>query len=142
MPYAVEPFIAWYTGDPVERGMVAYRALGSYWPYFWVMTFCNAILPLAYFWRRVRRSFAWLLGISLLINVGMWLERYVIIVTPLAHDFMPHTWTTYRPTWVEVSISLGAGCFFLLAFLIAVKLFPAVAIAESKPRPAPPEVAR
>jgi molybdopterin-containing oxidoreductase family membrane subunit len=137
--YAVEPFMAWYTGDAVQRGMIVYRALGSYWPYFWIMTFCNALLPLAYFWRKVRRNWAWLLGISLAINVGMWLERYVIIVTSLAHDYMPSAWSVYRPTWVELSVSVGMGCFFMLFFLIAVKLFPAVALAESKEQPAPPE---
>lgn len=72
----------------------------------------------------------------------MWFERYVIIVTSLAHDFLPSAWTTYQPSWVEVSISIGAGCFFLFMLLAALKVIPAVAVAESKPEPAATEEAR
>ncbi|HEY3397541.1 MAG TPA: NrfD/PsrC family molybdoenzyme membrane anchor subunit [Armatimonadota bacterium] len=136
--YAVEPFMAWYSGDAAERSYSAFRAFGPYAPYYWIMLVCNVALPLLYSFRRVRESLPWLLGISLLINVGMWLERYVILVTPLAHGFLPSSRGLYTPQWVEIAISLASGCLFLLGFLVAVRLFPIVAIAENKPLPAPP----
>jgi len=137
--YAVEPFMAWYGGDAVERGMVMWRMAGAYWPYFWIMTGCNAAVPMLYFWKKIRTSVPWLLAISLLINLGMWLERYVIIVTPLSHDWLPSSWALYHPRWPEMTISFGAACFFMFAFLVAIKLFPAVAISESKLIPQPEE---
>jgi Ni/Fe-hydrogenase subunit HybB-like protein len=137
--YAVEPFMAWYSGDTYERSMIVWRAAGAYWPYFWLMTFCNCGLPLLYFWKRIRTSLPWLLAISLGINVGMWFERYVIIVTPLSHDWLPTSWALYHPQWPEIVISVGAACFFLFAFLVAIKLFPPVAISESKLIPLPEE---
>ena len=133
--YAVEPFMAWYSGEAVERGMVVYRAFGPYAYYFWTMVICNAIVPLLYFWRKIRTSIPWLFVLSLLINVGMYFERYVIIVTSMAHDYSPHVWNVYQPTWVEISIVLGAASFFFFAFLTAVRILPAVAISESKALP-------
>ncbi|MBM3473775.1 MAG: hydrogenase [Armatimonadetes bacterium] len=133
--YAVEPFMAWYGGDLVERQSVVLRATGPYAPYFWTMTALNAVLPLALFRKRVRTSLVALFAIGLLINVGMWLERYVIIVGSLANDFMPSAWFTYRPSWVELSIAVGAGCFFLFMLLVTLRVIPAVAVSESKPEP-------
>jgi molybdopterin-containing oxidoreductase family membrane subunit len=138
--YAVEAFMAWYSGDMFERGMLIYRATGPYWPYFWVMNLCNAVVPLLYLFRKIRTSWTWLMVISLLINLGMYLERYVIIVTSMAHDFLPHIWYVYKPTWVEISIVIGAASFFLCAFLTAIRIVPAVAISEMKEPTATPEV--
>jgi Ni/Fe-hydrogenase subunit HybB-like protein len=140
--YVVEPFMGWYSGDPFERAQTAYRAAGAYSPYFWMMCGFNALLPLALFWRRVRTNLTVLFVIALLVNVGMWLERYVIIVSSLSHDFMPTAWATYRPSWVELSISIGAGCFFLFMLLATLKVIPAVAVSESKPEFAPAERGR
>jgi molybdopterin-containing oxidoreductase family membrane subunit len=131
--YAVEPFMAWYGGDLFERQSMILRATGPYAPYFWTMTTLNAVLPLALFRKRVRGNLAALFAIGLLINVGMWLERYVIIVGSLANDFMPSAWFTYRPSWVELSIAVGAGCFFLFMLLATLRVIPAVAVSESKP---------
>jgi molybdopterin-containing oxidoreductase family membrane subunit len=133
--YAVEPFMAWYGGDLFERQSMILRATGPYAPYFWTMTTLNAVLPLALFRKRVRGNLAALFAIGLLINVGMWLERYVIIVGSLANDFMPSAWFTYRPSWVELSIAVGAGCFFLFMLLATLRVIPAVAVSESKPEP-------
>jgi Ni/Fe-hydrogenase subunit HybB-like protein len=130
--YVVEPFMAWYGGDRFEWAQTVFRAVGPYAPYFWAMTAFNTILPLALFWKRVRGNLTALFVIGLLINVGMWLERYVIIVGSLAHDFVPSAWFLYRPSWVEISISLGAGCFFLFMLLATLRAVPAVAVSESK----------
>jgi len=130
--YGVEAFLGWYGGDPYERSMGAYRAAGQYAPLFWVMVVCNAVLPLAFFWRRVRTDLALLFVASILVNVGMWLERFVLIVTSLAHGYLPTTWFAYAPSRVEITISLGAACFFLFMLLVVLKLVPAVSITESK----------
>jgi molybdopterin-containing oxidoreductase family membrane subunit len=139
--YAVEVFMAWYSGESIERGLLFYRATGPYAPYFWLMLLFNAVAPLLYFSRKVRTSWVWLLAISLMVTIGMWFERFVIIVTSLAHDTMPHVWWGYRPTWVELSVTAGAACFFLFLFLSAIRIIPAVAVSESKPVPKPAEEA-
>jgi Ni/Fe-hydrogenase subunit HybB-like protein len=130
--YAVEPFMAWFSGDRFERAMVGYRAAGTYAPYFWVMTAFNAVLPLAFFWKRARTDLVILFAIAALVNVGMWIERFVIIVTSLAHGYLPSSWFGYAPRPVEITISVGAGCFFLFMLLACFKLVPAISVAESK----------
>jgi Ni/Fe-hydrogenase subunit HybB-like protein len=140
--YGVEFFVAWYQGNPFELEVFRYRATGDYAPVFWLMVTCNAIVPLAIFSKRVRSSLGWLFVISLLVNVGMWCERFNIIVTSLAHSFMPSTWNTYMPSWVEVGMTIGFFGFFFLLLLTFVRILPAVSIAEVKesmPRPRRPE---
>jgi len=133
--YVVEPFMVWYGGNEIERQSMVLRATGPYAPYYWVMVFCNAVLPFALFWKQVRSNLTALFAIGLLINVGMWFERYVIIVGSLSNDFMPSAWFTYAPSWVELSIAIGAGCFFLFMLLVTLRVVPAVSVAESKPEP-------
>lgn len=144
--YAVEHFIAWYSGDEFEMSAFAHRAFGPWADFFWAMVVFNCVLPMLFFIRRVRRSVPWLITISVLINVGMWLERFVIIAGSLLHDYLPATWIFhYRPTWVEISITVGSFCWFLMWFTLFVKLFPAVSMTEvkealpapTKPGPAP-----
>ena len=95
------------------------------------MLACNSAVPLALFARRVRTSLPALFAVAILVNVGMWLERYVIVVSSLASDFDPATWTgLYRPTWVEGAITAGSFALFFLLFLLFVKLFPPVAMNE------------
>ena len=96
------------------------------------MTLFNVAVPLLFFAEKIRRSTAWLFVISLLVNVGMWLERLVIIVSSLSRDFLPSAWGSYRPTWVEVSITAGSFAWFLLWFLLFAKLLPIIAINEIK----------
>jgi molybdopterin-containing oxidoreductase family membrane subunit len=131
--YAVEFFVAWYSGDVFERGTYMDRATGAFAPLFWTMVLCNSVIPLSLFFRRVRTDVRFLFAISIAVNIGMWLERFVIIASSLAHDFDPANWAgLYRPTWVEVSITAGSLAWFLFWFLLFVKHFPAVAMSEVK----------
>ena len=130
--YIVEFGLAWYGENVFERESFRYRALGEFRYLTWAMIFCNSIVPLTLFARRLRRNTTYLLVVSLLVNVGMWLERFVIIVTSLAHDFDPYVWGTYRPTYVEVGISLGSFGMFFLLYLLFVKNLPVLSISEIK----------
>jgi molybdopterin-containing oxidoreductase family membrane subunit len=118
-------------GDP-ERSTFAYRATGHYAPLFWAMAICNCGLPLLLLARRVRRTTWALLVICLLVNVGMWLERWVIIVTSLSHDRLPFGWRFYSPRWVEWALTFGALGWFLLLMLVGLKVLPPISIAELK----------
>jgi len=131
--YASEGFLAWYRGGELERSTWLDRASGAYAPLFWGMLVCNSIVPLLLFARRVRRSVPLLFAISLLINVGMWLERFVIVVSSLAHGVAPATWRgLYQPTWVEIAITVGSFAWFALWFLLFVKLLPVLPVSELK----------
>ena len=131
--YAAEFFTAWYSGSPFELGTYLARLTGAYAPLAWTMLICNSLVPLALFTRRVRTSLPALFAVAILVNVGMWLERYVIVVSSLATNFDPATWTgLYRPTWVEGAVTAAAFALFFLLFLVFVKLFPPVAMNEIK----------
>ena len=106
---------------------------GPYWPLTWVMFACNGLIPLVLLMKRVRTHLVALFVVSILVNVGMWLERYVIVVTSLARDFDPSNWTgVYQLTWVEGAITAGAFAMFFLLFLVFVKMFPPVSMSEIK----------
>ena len=130
--YAVEPFIAWYSADIFERQFSVWRAIGALSWGYWGMVLFNGIVPFALFLKKVRTNVITLFIIAFLVTVGMWLERFVIVVGSTAHDFMPTNWAVYRPTWVEVSIGAGSVCWFLFWFLLFAKHLPSVSIAESK----------
>lgn len=136
--YATEYFIAWYSANSFEWETFRYRALGDYAWGFWIMIIFNSLVPLLFFMKRIRTSTPWLLTISLLINVGMWFERFIIIVTSLARDYDPYTWGLYRPTWVDISITAGSFGWFFLWFLLFAKLLPVVSIVEVKEQLPPP----
>ena len=129
--YAAEYFTAWYSGSPYELGAYLARLSGPYAPLAWTMLACNTAVPLLLFARRVRTSLPALLVIAVLVNVGMWLERYVIVVSSLANSFDPATWSgLYRPTWVEGAVTAASFALFFLLLLVFVKLFPPVAMNE------------
>jgi molybdopterin-containing oxidoreductase family membrane subunit len=130
--YGVEFFIAWYSGNTFEEAIFIYRPTGDYAVQFWTMVVCNAFVPLLIFLRRVRKSLAALFVVSLLVNVGMWFERFNIIVTSLSHEFLPHGWGLYSMSWVEWGIMIGAFGWFFLLFLGFVKMLPSVSVAEVK----------
>jgi len=132
--YVVEIALAWYSGHAFETQHFSYRFFGDYAPLYAVMVFCNCILPLAIFWRRARRSLTFLFVMSIAVNIGMWLERFVIIVTALAKEYDPYSWGTYKPTYVEVGITLGSFGMFFMFFLLFTKLLPVVSITEIKER--------
>jgi molybdopterin-containing oxidoreductase family membrane subunit len=130
--YGTEFFIAWYSGNPLEWAIFAWRATGEYRWAFWIMVACNTVVPLLLLLQRVRSSIPALFAISIAVNIGMWFERFVIIVTSMARDFIPHAWGTYAPRPVEYGIMLGSFCLFFFLFCLFVKHLPSVAMTEMK----------
>jgi Ni/Fe-hydrogenase subunit HybB-like protein len=130
--YGVEFFVAWYSGNTFEVAIFRYRPTGDYAGVFWGMVACNVVVPLAFFVRRVRRSLLGLFLVSVAVNFGMWFERFNIIVTSLAHEYLPHTWGTYWPSPVEWGILAGSFGWFFLLFLTFVRILPSISIAEMK----------
>ncbi len=130
--YIVEFGLAYYSGNRFESDLFSYRALGDYRALFWVMIACNSVIPLALFRKRLRRHLVFLFVASILVNVGMWLERFVIIVTTLSRDFDPYAWGTYTPSFVEIGITAGSFGIFFLLFLIFAKTLPVLSITEVK----------
>jgi Ni/Fe-hydrogenase subunit HybB-like protein len=130
--YLTELFVAWYSGVGVEQYAFANRIAGPLnWSY-WIMMSCNLIFPQFFWVKSLRRSVAFTFFASIIVNIGMWFERFVIIVTSLHRDYLPSSWTEYSPTWVEVGIYVGTGGIFMTLFLLFSRFFPAVAIAEVK----------
>lgn len=136
--YGVEYFMAWYSGNRVEWDTFIWRAVGRYAYAFWIMVVCNSLVPLAFFFKKVRTHVPSLFALSILINIGMWFERFVIIVGSMARDYNPHSWGYYAPTWVELGILAGSFCLFLFLFFLFVKFLPSVSIAEIKETLPPP----
>jgi Ni/Fe-hydrogenase subunit HybB-like protein len=130
--YLVEFFMAWYSGEEVERSSFWNRCFGPYWWATWIMLVCNGLVPILLWFRRVRHSIPALFVISLFINIGMWFERFVIIVTSLSHEFMPFAWGLYRPSGTEMAIVVGSFGWFFFWFLLFTRILPPVAIAELK----------
>lgn len=136
--YLAEFFMAWYSGEEIERTSFWNRLFGNYWWAAWIMLVCNGLVPIMLWFKRVRHSIPALFVISIFINIGMWFERYVIVVTSLSHDFVPWAWGSYRPSVVEMSIMVGSFAWFGLWFLLFTRLLPPVAIAELKEVLPPP----
>jgi molybdopterin-containing oxidoreductase family membrane subunit len=130
--YACEFFIAWYSGSAFERFTFINRAFGPYWWAYWTMVTCNVFIPQVFWFRSMRRNIPVMFVISLFVNIGMWFERFVIIVTSLHRDFLPSSWGYYIPSWVEWGITLGAFGFFFTLFLIFCRLLPTLAASEIK----------
>ena len=137
--YLCEFFCAWFGPSTHERDLFWWRATGHFWWAFWIMFSCNVIFPLSLWFKKVRRNMTVLFVLMLLVNVGMWFERFVIIVTSLAHPFEPATWgVNYRMSWTEGAILAGSFAWFGMFFLIFVRVLPAFSIAEIKETLAPP----
>ena len=130
--YSTEFFIAWYSHNSVEIETFRWRALGDYDVQFWIMVICNATIPLLFFFRKIRTSIPWLFGISIVVNIGMWFERFVIIVGSVGHDFLPHAWGLYAPTAIEYGILVGSFSLFFFLFVLFVKHLPSVSMTELK----------
>ena len=130
--YALEYFLAWYSQHPIEVESLLWRARGAYEGPFWVMVFCNALIPQVLWFRKIRRSIPALFVVSIFVNIGMWYERFVIIVTSLAHEFEPGAWGLYTPSWVEICILIGSFAWFYMWFLLFSKTLPTISIAEVK----------
>ncbi|WP_161889220.1 NrfD/PsrC family molybdoenzyme membrane anchor subunit [Pontibacter russatus] len=130
--YTTEFFIAWYSGVEYEQYAFINRATGPYWWAYWSMMTCNVITPQLFWFRSIRRSLTATFIISIFVNIGMWFERFVIIVTSLHRDYLPSSWAMFSPTIIDVGVYVGTfGLFFTLFFLF-VKFFPVVNMAEVK----------
>ena len=130
--YATEFFIAWYSGNTYEWYAFLNRALGPYWWAYWTMVTCNVISPQFFWFKKLRRSVPVMFMLSLVVNVGMWFERFVIIVTSLHRDFLPSSWGYFRPTYVDICTFIGTIGLFLTLFLLFARFLPMIAIAEVK----------
>ncbi len=132
LAYMTEFWIAWYSAHEYEQTYFWERVLGKWWWAAWIMLICNMVLPLTLFKQSWRRNVVWLFTLSLFINLGMWFERFVIVIPSLSREYVPWQWTTYAPTWVDWSILFGSFGWFFMWFLLFVKQFPILAIAEVK----------
>jgi molybdopterin-containing oxidoreductase family membrane subunit len=130
--YGMEFFIAWYSGSEYELYTFINRATGPYWWAYWTMISCNVLTPQLFWFKRFRTSIPVMFVASILINIGMWFERFVIIVTSLHRDFIPSSWGMYRPTLVDICTYLGTLGLFFTAFLLFIRWIPMIAIAEVK----------
>jgi Ni/Fe-hydrogenase subunit HybB-like protein len=130
--YLTEFFMAWYSFHPPEREIFINRATGEYWWATWIMLTCNGIIPMLLWSPSIRRNIPALFTITIFINIGMWFERFVIIVTSLAHEYEPWQWRNYQPSIVEMAIVAGSFAWFFMWFLLFMRVFPAVAVAELK----------
>jgi Ni/Fe-hydrogenase subunit HybB-like protein len=130
--YATEFFMAWYSGNAYERYVFMNRAFGPYWWAFWIMASCNVAIPQLFWFKRVRTSIAAMFVISILVNVGMWFERFVIIVSSLSRDFLPSSWGYFRPTPVDMLTLAGSFGLFLTLFLLFVRFLPMISMSEVK----------
>ncbi|HKU86875.1 MAG TPA: NrfD/PsrC family molybdoenzyme membrane anchor subunit [Casimicrobiaceae bacterium] len=130
--YAIEIFMAFYSGDRFEEYMVTNRMTGPYAPIYWTVVACNVVVPQAMWWKRVRLSALTLFAISIVVNIGMWLERFMIIVTSLHRDFLPSSWDMFYPTFWDWAILVGSLGMFGWLFLMFVRFLPAISISEMR----------
>jgi molybdopterin-containing oxidoreductase family membrane subunit len=130
--YITELFIAWYSGVEYEQYAFLNRATGPYWWAYWAMMTCNVFSPQFMWFPKLRRSIMFSFFISIVVNIGMWFERFVIIVTSLHRDYLPSSWTMFSPTFVDIGIFIGTVGFFFVLFLLYSRGFPVIAQAEVK----------
>lgn len=139
--YAMEFFIAWYSGNTYEWHVFRFNRLagpwegeqaGPLWWAYWAMITCNVLVPQIFWFKRFRTSIPVMFIASILINIGMWFERFVIIATSLHRDFLPSSWGYFSPTWVDICLYLGTFGLFFTLFLLFIRWIPMIAVAEVK----------
>jgi len=131
--YLTELFIAWYGGTEYEMfTFMKNRITGDYTFAFWAMITCNAIIPQLFWFKKIRKNLTIVFIMSIIINIGMWFERYVIVVTSLSKDFLPATWAAYHPTMYDKLFFIGTLGIFLLGLLFFFRFIPMMAISELK----------
>lgn len=130
--YITEFFIAWYSQVPAEQYAFINRATGPYWWAYWSMMTCNVISPQLFWIKKIRTSLVATFVLSIVVNIGMWFERFVIIVTSLHRDYLPSSWSMFYPTMYDVGQYLLTFGFFFTAFLLFAKFFPVINMAEVK----------
>jgi Ni/Fe-hydrogenase subunit HybB-like protein len=130
--YAIEFFVAWYSGNPYEQFAFVNRVFGPYAWAYWIMVSCNVLIPQVFWFKKARTSIAVLFVISIFVNIGMWFERFVIVASSLHRDFLPGSWDYYVPTRWDVLTFVGSFGLFFTMFCLFVRFLPMVAIAEVK----------
>jgi Ni/Fe-hydrogenase subunit HybB-like protein len=130
--YMIEIFMAWYSGSPYEKFAIWNRMTGPYWPVFWSLMLCNIVTPQLLWFKNVRSSPLFLWIIAVIVNVGMWLERFVIVVTSLHRDFLPSSWGMYYPTKYDWATYVGTLGFFVALFLLFIRFLPMISIFEMR----------
>ena len=130
--YMIEIFMAWYSGNPYEKFAIWNRMTGPYWPVFWGLMLCNIVTPQFLWFKRVRSSPLVLWIIAVIVNIGMWLERFVIVVTSLHRDFLPSSWGMYYPTKFDWSTYIGTIGFFVALFFLFIRFLPMISIFEMR----------
>jgi Ni/Fe-hydrogenase subunit HybB-like protein len=130
--YAMEFFIAWYSGNQYETFTFVNRAFGPYKWAYWMMVSCNVIFPQLFWFKKIRTSIPVMFMIAIIVNIGMWFERFVIIVTSLSRDYLPSSWGYFRPSPVDILMFIGTFGLFFTLFLLFVQYVPVIAIGEVK----------
>ena len=130
--YLSELFISWYSGVEYEAYAFLNRATGPYWWAYWSMMTCNVITPQLFWFKKLRTSLIVSFILSIFVNIGMWFERFVIIVTSLHRDYIPSSWGMFHPTFVDIGIFLGTIGIFFTLFLLFSRFFPVLALNELK----------
>jgi molybdopterin-containing oxidoreductase family membrane subunit len=130
--YVMEAFTAWYSGNAFEMGMMWNRMTGPYAPAYWALILCNVVVPQLYWSRRVRSNVKLLFGLAIVVNIGMWLERFVIVVTSLHRDFLPSSWGIYVPTVWDWATYLGTIGLFLTLMILFIRFLPMISIFEMR----------
>lgn len=130
--YFIELLIAWYSGVEFERYMIAYRVFGTYGFAFAALIFCNFLSIQLIWFKRIRQNPAWLFVISIIVSIGMWLERYVIVTITLTRDFLPSSWDLYTATGWDYALYAGSFGLFLTLFFLFIRLLPSIATTEMK----------
>ncbi len=131
--YVTELFVAWYSGNEFEIfAIFRNRVTGSYSVQFWIMIVCNALIPQLFWFKKIRRNWLALLLISLAINIGMWFERFNIVITSLSKEFLPSSWASYTPTYIDIGVFLGTVGLFASGVLMFMRYIPMMAISELK----------
>lgn len=130
--YAMEFFIAWYSGVQVEQFTFVNRAFGPYAWAYWIMVSCNVLIPQLFWFKKIRRAIPLMFIVGVFVNVGMWFERFVITVTSLSRDYLPSSWAYFTPTITDFALLIGSFGFFFTFLLLFTKTLPVVSIVEVK----------
>ena len=130
--YLTELFISWYSGVEYESYAFINRFSGPYAWAYWIMMTCNVVTPQLFWIKKIRTNFTLTFILSIVVNIGMWFERFVIITTSLHRDYLPSSWTMFHPTWVDIGTFIGTIGIFFFLFLLFARFFPVLAMAELK----------
>ena len=132
LSYATEFFMAWYSGNGYEQFVFLNRAMGPFAWAYWIMVGCNLITPQFFWFKKIRTNMLMVFILSIFINIGMWFERFVIIVTSLHRDFLPSSWVMYKPSYVEIATLIGSFGLFFTLFMLFIRFMPIISIGEVK----------